>query len=733
MTAAPADDYHTLTMDIKKKIIYSLLFISLPALVASCARMGAPDGGWYDETPPKVVRSTPGEGATDVTSRNIAIYFNEFIKLENPSEKVIISPPQQEQPVIKTTGKHITIQLKDSLKANTTYTIDFADAISDYNENNPMGNYTYTFSTGKVIDTLQVSGYVLDAENLEPIKGILVGLFEAKDSITKTDSVPFARVSRTDSRGYYVIKGVAPGKYIAGAVMDVDGDLMFTQPAEKMAFSHEVIEPSSFMDTRQDTIWADAIHIKDIIRVPFRHFTPDNIVLRAFDHQLTERHFLKHERKEPEHFTLFFTAPISEDSIASFIKREGKIPMMCDGRPLSNLPHIKPLNFKEKDAFIIEPSLKGDTVTYWLRDTALVNKDTLQIEMMTLQTDTAGILQMQTDTLEILPKVSYAKRLKAKEKEAEEWQKKVEKKKKRLKEDEVLTAADTIMPIKRLVPNMAIDQSMTPDGVIRIHFPYPMQSVNTDSIHLYVEQDSLWYRAPFTIEPVYSGYNPNGYNTEKGDSTIQESINHDGKDIAYINEDIVMDGNNIISRDWELFTDWIPGAEYSFEIDTLAFEDIYGKTSDIYKTGIRVKKTEDFSSLFFNIQYHDKDASIIVELLDNNDKPVKSAKTENGVAEFYYLNPGIYYVRAIVDSNRNGKWDTGNKALNLQPEEVYYYQGSVECKAKWDLTKTWNIASAPLFRQKPTEITKQKAEAAKQIQHRNADRAAQKGIEPPKK
>ena len=124
-------------------------------IVASCAKMGEPDGGWFDETPPRILGSTPIDRATSVLNNKINIYFDEFIKLDNPTEKVVVSPPQLEVPEIKSQGKRISVQLLDSLKPNTTYTIDFSDAISDNNEGNPLGNYTFSFSTGGQIDTLE--------------------------------------------------------------------------------------------------------------------------------------------------------------------------------------------------------------------------------------------------------------------------------------------------------------------------------------------------------------------------------------------------------------------------------------------------------------------------------------------------------------------------------------------------------------------------------------------------
>ena len=318
--------------------------------------MGQPDGGWFDETPPKVVGASPSDRAADVNSKKVNIFFDEFIKLENASEKVVVSPPQLEAPEIKAQGKHISVALQDKLQPNTTYTIDFSDAISDNNEGNPLGNYTYSFSTGDHIDTLEVSGYVLEAENLEPIKGILVGLY-SNQSDTAFQKLPMLRVSRTDSRGHFVIRGVAKGDYRIYALKDADGNYMYNQKSEEIAFTPEVIMPSWKPDIRQDTLWMDSLHIKDIKQVPYTHFLPDDVTLSAFTAVQTDRYFIKAERKDADHFTLFFSYGDA------------------------SLPQLTPLNFNAKDAFLEEPSMNQDTITYWLRDSALINQDTLRMKM----------------------------------------------------------------------------------------------------------------------------------------------------------------------------------------------------------------------------------------------------------------------------------------------------------------------------------------------------------------
>lgn len=111
--------------------------------------------------PPRFVGSTPAPGALNNNRKKVTIEFDEFIKLEKPGEKIVISPPQVQQPEIKANGKKVVITLKDTLKPNTTYSIDFSDAIQDNNEGNPLPDFGFTFSTGSVIDSMVVSGTVL--------------------------------------------------------------------------------------------------------------------------------------------------------------------------------------------------------------------------------------------------------------------------------------------------------------------------------------------------------------------------------------------------------------------------------------------------------------------------------------------------------------------------------------------------------------------------------------------
>ena len=646
---------------------FALLLLTL-TLVAACARMGNPDGGWYDETPPRVVGASPTEKATGVKTRKLHIRFNEFIKIENATENVVVSPPQLETPDIKAGGKSIDIELKDSLKANTTYTVDFSDAITDNNEGNPLGNYTYSFSTGEHIDTMEVSGWVLAAENLEPVKGILVGLYaNLADSAFRTQ--PMLRVAKTDGRGHFVIRGIAPGKYRVYALQDVDGDYHLTQKGEEMAFNREIIVPSSKPDVRQDTLWRDSLRIDSISRVSYTHFLPDNITLRAFTHVQTDRFFTKAERTLPECFSLVFTAGSNE------------------------LPQLRGLNFNNAErAFIVMPTAKKDTITYWIKDSALINQDTLRMQMQYWSTDTTGQLRMKQDTIEVLAKTPYAKRLKEKQKKAEEWKKAQDKAQKKGEPFE------TIMRPEALKVEVKVNNSIAPDENVRIELPTPLLSLDSTKVHLYSKRDTLWYEARYRIR-----------------------VREGGDSLAPV-------GTNLLHKRWlELQAEWKPGVEYSFELDSLALTDIYGTTSGKIKQGFKVREDKEFATLAVSLTAL-TDSNVVVQLLNGQDAVVKQTRALAGTANFYYLQPATYYLRLFVDRNGNGRWDTGDFYRGEEPETVYYFPEEIECKANWDATRTWNPTAKPLNEQKPGKITKQKPDKGKSIKRRNRERARELGI-----
>ena len=604
---------------IKQIIRRTLSVVTLVVMLYSCASIGRPEGGPRDFDPPRFIGSNPPAGAVNSQRTKISLQFDEFIKLEKATEKVVVSPPQIQQPEIKASGKRIQVNLLDSLKPNTTYTIDFSDAIVDNNEGNPLGNFAFTFSTGAQIDTMEVSGTVLDASNLEPIKGILVGLHSNLND-SAFNKLPFDRVARTDSRGRFSIRGIAPGKYRIYGLMDADQNFTFNQKSEVIAFHDSLIIPRMEERIRMDTAWVDSLTYDTIVEKKYMHYLPDDVILRAFKELNYSQYLIKSERLVPHKFTFYFA---------------GKA---------DTLPVLKGLNFDEKDAFIIEKNQRNDTIHYWVKDSLLFKQDTLSMSLTYLYTDTLNQLVPRTDTLNLVSKQKYKK--------------------------------DEPEPTKFLPVNVSAPSSMEVYGYVSLNFDEPIAGFDSTAIHLRQKVDTLWKDIPFEFE--------------------QDSLNQ---------------------KKFNLYYDWEPTFEYEFEVDSTAFHGIYGLFTDKIKQGFKVRSEDEYFTLHFSVT--GADSLAFVELLDAQDKVVRKRIVKDGMADFYFLNPGKYAARLINDTNGNGEWDTGDFAKGLQPEAVFYYPAILDYKALWDVTQPWDIHATPVDKQKPDELKKQKPDEDKKKKDRN--------------
>ena len=637
----------------RKNLLLCLLAL---LLTAACASIGNPDGGRFDETPPRVVGSSPADGAVNVSKRKVQILFDEYIKLEKASEKVVISPPQIEPANVRADGKRVKVDFYDSLRANTTYTIDFSDAIEDNNEGNPMGQYTFSFSTGDVIDTMQVSGRVLNAADLEPIKGIMVGLYPAdstwNDTLFRTR--PFLRVSRTNGEGRFTIKGVKDGAYRVRALEDKDGDFVFSQKNERVAFDTTVYVTGSFPDVRMDTVWRDSLWYDSIRVVPYTHYTPDDVLLLAFLEDGQERHLLKTVYPEPTSFTFYFTAP--SDST----------------------PRIKGLNFDER-CLVADASLKNDTVTFWVTDTALIHRqDTLSMILSYMETDTLGQLVVTNDTLDLSPKTTYAKIAAERSTQIEAWEKDRERRQKKAKKP--LPYEENPYERTWLEAGFKPSGSLAPNQNVRYLAKEPILEVDTTKIHFYVKKDTDWLPAPFLFMP-----------EERS------------------------------AKSYMLYAEWEPGQKYRFVMDTAAVVSVLEHESKSVRQEFHVRAVEEYGSIFIHVI--SPDTGVVVQLLSKNDKVEAQQRTDkDGNADFFFMKPGDYYMRCYVDANGNGQWDTGDYASGLQPERVYYFGKPLPLKAQWDLRQDWDIRAVDVARQKPMAITKQKPDKEKKLKNRNAER-----------
>lgn len=344
------------------------------ALALSCANRGSgPQGGPKDVAPPVAVSSKPANGARNHNKQTVEINFNEIVLLEKAYEKVVVSPPQAKSAIVKAYGKKVAVELLDTLQPNRTYIIDFADAIVDNNEKNPLKDYYFTFSTGDTLDSLMVGGTVIDAHTLNPTGGIVVGLHsDLSDSAFTTR--PFDYITKTDDAGKFWIKGIAEGSYKVYALGDMNGNYRYDK-GESMAFLDTVIVPTMEMTAEIDTIQRDSTTTDTIVTQTHPKYTA-GIVLRSFTEEFKRAGFIKAERPEPYKMVLYFNAP--NDS----------------------MPHIEPLNFAIDSACLQHANATRDTLVYWLADTLLWQQDTLSYTLTYQKTDSLDQLAWQTDTLQ---------------------------------------------------------------------------------------------------------------------------------------------------------------------------------------------------------------------------------------------------------------------------------------------------------------------------------------------
>lgn len=269
----------------KSKIINILLFL-LVFLLTHCANMVSPTGGPKDMMPPKVTEAMPENHSVNFTGKKLEISFDEYVTLENASQQVLFSPPLNEKPDIKLSNKTVVIKIKEELKPNTTYSIDFGQAVKDLHEGNIFKDYIYTFSTGEQLDTLTITGKILDAENQKPVEKMFVTLYSYPDSIP-IDSLflqPTLRkpdfITRSDKDGKFQFHGLPNRRFLIFAIDDVNSNLYYDMPNEKVAFIDTLIETSDSLEyilysfTEIDTnqmLLEKKIIDEGVLRFAFRH------------------------------------------------------------------------------------------------------------------------------------------------------------------------------------------------------------------------------------------------------------------------------------------------------------------------------------------------------------------------------------------------------------------------------------------------------------------------------
>lgn len=607
------------------------LFALITILVAACASMGRPEGGPRDETPPVFVKSRPAPAALNVSTDRIIIEFDENIQVEDPLNKVVISPAQKNAARVTGVGRKITVNLMDTLVPNTTYTIDFTDAIKDLNEGNILDGFAIDFSTGNEIDSLCISGMVFQASNLEPAQSMLVGAY-SNLSDTAITTLPFERITRTNQFGQFTLRNLKAKSYNIYAINDVNRDNKWDR-SEDIAFLGSIVTPVSRRAMHTDTIFAENGDIDSVFNHEVTEFGPADLLLTWFNENYKAQYLIKNERTEKN--KIYFEMGAPSDTLPSMRFVGGKF----DGEDFTRRA-------------VLEASATRDTLTYWIADTTVAALDSLHLAVTYLRTDTLDNLSWTTDTLNFSMRKQKAKQ---------------EKKKKKKDDSDTIADAPKVHLLK-VTPSLTSQAEVY--SPFQLSFDEPLDSFNANGLHLSVMEpgDTLWteIKAPLFAHP--SAYQP-----------LKLTATYE----------------------------WLPGAKYMFTADTLTFRGIYGHSNEPVKVEFTVKKLEEYGNITFNVTNLNGQPAFI-ELLNAQDAPVRSEIIKGGSVTFKNIIPGTYYARLIIDTNENGKWDTGSIEKSIQPEDVFYYSKKISLKRNWDITQQWDIYELPVDLQKPNEIKKNK-------------------------
>ena len=449
-----------------RKIVSILLLV---LLFASCANRGiGPQGGPKDTIPPVPLKSDPEMGAVNFHGDRIEVTFDEYIQLDNIGSNLMMSPPQVTPPEVKARSKRLMIQFQDSLRDSTTYTLDFGDAVCDFREKTPLHGYSFYFATGPEIDTLETRGRVYDAETLNPVSGVLVGIHkDFSDSAIIKD--PFLRIAKTDAQGYFRIGNIHQGRYMLYAIDDISRDYRLTI-GEAFAFADEPIQipsdevPSDEVPSTKDSIAMDSIAMDSIAAdsIPADSIAADSIVALITNHQLPLNSLFLFRQKQQK---LYLQRTLRD--------RQHLITLLFSSSP-DSLPEIHPLH--DSLAHIIHCSTHGDTVQIWLTDSSSIRLDSLYFDARYRRTDSLNRLEWYHDTVQAIWR---APKLTAKAKEAEE-------RKNRNRRLEIKTNARKDFEVF---------------DTLRLTTSTPLATVYLDSIRLFERVDTVRQPVPFTLAP----------------------------------------------------------------------------------------------------------------------------------------------------------------------------------------------------------------------------------------
>jgi len=434
-------------------------------LFYGCAQVVAPTGGGKDITPPEILNEEPANHTINFAAEKLIISFDEYIKLNQPNEQIVISPPMIKQPSYTLKKKTLVVTFEEELKANTTYTINFGEAIKDNNEGNILKNYTYVFSTGATLDSMEVNGIVVDAISGEAKENVLVMLYKNDIDSLPLDTIP-DYFTRTATDGHFSIEHVANQAYRIFALNDQNSNYRFDIPDEEIAFLDTLILPTIGSNNEHDADHADSLAILLVDSLVVSQ-TADTLEQRADSATSAKGGGRRLEESAEENALFYELKMFVEEDTTQFLKRAlsehyGKLVFVYNLPVRRFSASVDGVRFKKQWA-LREYSAARDTLILWTTDVA---PDTMRI--------LSSVDGLATDTTELVMKLRTAKI------EATKKGRGVRSK-----------AATFALTLKTDPPNK---RSPKPDAPLSLIWSHPILNMNLEKVTLMEDSIRVKYR-----------------------------------------------------------------------------------------------------------------------------------------------------------------------------------------------------------------------------------------------
>lgn len=636
-----------------KKSFIGVLAAPLAVLLAiaasvSCANTKqGPIGGPKDTIPPVILGVTPDMPMLNFPTNKgkISITFNEYVQLKNQYQEIVLSPPSKKRPGAKIKKKSVVISFDDTLKANQTYSLAFGNAISDVNEGNPFNGYVIDFSTGSSIDSLILSGTVMDYATLLPLKGVYIALYTNPTDSCVVKDLPDA-ATRSDDWGYFCLRGLKGVPYTIYAFEDKNNNMLYDRGGELAGFCDSTITPT--VVARKGMPQMMMMDMKDTVACLSR---PSQTDIYLFKEKLASQ----------------------------FIDASGRISEReCYVKFHAENPQIDTFRIKGifDDHIIRQFNPEGDSLSFWINDPK-ATLDTLFLRINYMKTDSTGTLKPYGETIKLVKPFDKSK-LKDSEKQdpsksglTNDYLKNLGKTGKNDRNDpfnnndkdqKTLEKPKDVKPQQRkdlLKMDVKVDGKTVENMGIEITFPSPLIKTDFDSIM-------------FTTSTPRRIVSNVRFHTER-------------------------DSTNILRYILKADEPYKTGNDYKIRIPMALFKDVNGFTNDSLVKTFNLPTDDKLSSITLEISGTQGKKYIVELVTEKRDRVfLRYEISSDGELKFPYLSAGVYSFRITEDINGNGKLDIGDIIKKIPPEKARLLKlpdgkAIIKLKEQTDLTQSVDL------------------------------------------